>query len=190
LKKFILFLQKEFYRFLTGFLYSVIDFCCASSLVGGYIRPCYMKMIGTRIGKKVALAGNLKISQLIEVGEGSFINYGCYLDGSVKIGKYCLIGFNTNLISSSHAIKYTANQRRKHLKYSPPIIEDYVWIGAGCTILPGVTIGEGSIIGAGSVVTKNIPKNVIAVGNPCKILKSLDLDENRSEVCADNNVLI
>ncbi|WP_437126865.1 MULTISPECIES: DapH/DapD/GlmU-related protein [Paenibacillus] len=53
------------------------------------------------------------------------------------------------------------------------VIEDGVWVGSGAIIVPGVTIGKGSVIGAGSVVTKDIPANVIAVGNPCKVLRKI-----------------
>ena len=56
---------------------------------------------------------------------------------------------------------------------TPIVIEDDVWIGGNVTILPGVTIGKGSVIGAGSVVTKSIPAGVIAVGNPCKVLREI-----------------
>lgn len=59
-------------------------------------------------------------------------------------------------------------------KNAPIVIEDNVWIGANATILKGVTIGRNSLIGAGSVVVKSIPENVIAAGNPCRVIKSLD----------------
>lgn len=61
-----------------------------------------------------------------------------------------------------------------HLKCEPMNIGNNVWIGGGCIILPGVTIGDNTTIGAGSVVTKSIPANVLAVGNPCRILKQIE----------------
>ena len=64
--------------------------------------------------------------------------------------------------------------RRKQAEYNLPVhIENNVWIGAGAVILPGVTIGENSVIGAGSVVTKDIPPDVVAVGSPCRVLRTI-----------------
>lgn len=88
---------------------------------------------------------------------------------NVKIGACCLI-----IDTDAHQIDYM--QRRKgegHLKSAPITIGDDVWIGAHCIVLKGVTIGARSIIGAGSVVTKDIPADCIAAGNPCRVIRSL-----------------
>ncbi len=102
------------------------------------------------------------------------INYNCViLDTSpVHIGENTFIGPGTCLACAGHAID--AKQRAAGVSTSAPItIGRNVWLGANVTICGGVEVGEGSIIGAGSVVTKNIPAGVIAVGNPCKVLRPI-----------------
>ena len=109
------------------------------------------------------------------------INYNCViLDTSpVNIGANCFIAPGTVIACSGHAI--LPEQRAEGIGTSAPItIGDNVWIGANCTITAGVTIGEGSIIGAGSVVTKDIPAGVIAVGNPCRVMRAVT-EQDRCE---------
>lgn len=104
----------------------------------------------------------------------AFVNYNCVmLDTSpIHIGKSVFVGPGTCLACAGHAID--AEQRAEGIGDSKPItIKDGVWLGANCTIVGGVTIGEGSIIGAGSVVTKDIPAGVIAVGNPCRVVREI-----------------
>lgn len=110
----------------------------------------------------------------IELGKNFYANYNfTVLDArKVKIGDSVLIGPNVSLITINHPID--KEFRAKGYEISKEIIiENNVWIGANVTVNPGVKIGENSIIGSGSVVTKNIPKDVIAVGNPCKILRPI-----------------
>ena len=102
------------------------------------------------------------------------INYNCVmLDTSpIHIGENAFIGPGTCLTCAGHAID--PMERGTGIGNSKPItLEDDVWIGANCTVCGGVTIGQGSIIGAGSVVTKDIPPGVIAVGNPCKVMRKI-----------------
>lgn len=104
----------------------------------------------------------------------TFINYNCViLDTSpVNIGKGVFIAPGVCIACSGHAIH--PRQRAEGIGTSKPItIEDNVWIGANSTVCGGVTIGKGSIIGAGSVVNKDIPEGVIAVGNPCRVLRKI-----------------
>lgn len=108
------------------------------------------------------------------IGEATFINHGAYLMdcARISIGKHCFIGPNCGMYTAMHPL--IAEERNGGLEKAEPItIGDYVWLGASVTILPGVTIGRGSVIGAGSVVTKNIPEQVIAVGNPCRVLRPI-----------------
>ncbi|MEU5988211.1 sugar O-acetyltransferase [Spirillospora sp. NPDC047418] len=110
----------------------------------------------------------------ITVGSGTFANYGLTaLDvAPITIGSDVQIGPNVQLLTPTHPLD--AAQRRAKLEAAEPIvIEDNVWLGGGAIVLPGVTIGTNSVIGAGSVVTKDVPPNVVAVGNPAKVIRHL-----------------
>ncbi len=113
-------------------------------------------------------------SQIV-VGKNVFFNTNCMiLDvNTVTIGSNVMFGPCVQIHTTNHPIK--AKERRTGYETALPVdIGDDVWIGAGAIILPGVKIGARSVIGAGSVVTKDIPKDVVAVGNPCKVLKKID----------------
>lgn len=108
------------------------------------------------------------------IGDNTFINHNAYLmDGApIKIGSYCFIGPNCGMYTATHAL--IAEERNQGLEKAKPIeVGNNVWIGGDVTILPGVKIGDNSVIGAKSVVTKDIPANVIAVGNPCRVLRKI-----------------
>ena len=112
----------------------------------------------------------------LHVGNNVLINYQCvFLDAApVTIGDNCFIGPTTGFYTVNHPID--PKRRNDGYVYGEPItLGENVWIGGGCTILSGVTIGKNSIIGAGSVVTKDIPENVIAAGNPARIIRSIDI---------------
>ena len=111
----------------------------------------------------------------IEIGRDFYANVGCVmLDAArITIGNHVFLGPNVGLYTAGHPLD--AERRNQGLEYARPIvIEDDVWIGGNAVVLPGVRIGKGAIIGAGSVVTRDIPPNSLAVGNPCRVLKSLD----------------
>ena len=85
------------------------------------------------------------------------------------------IGPNCGFYTAGHPLN--VKERNAGLEYAKPItVGDNVWFGGNVVVMPGVTIGDNTIIGAGSVVTKNIPSNVIAVGNPCKVMKKNEID--------------
>lgn len=110
----------------------------------------------------------------IEFGENCYINHNCViLDcAKVKFGENVLIGPNCGFYTAIHPLN--ADERNQWFEYTKPItVKDNVWFGGNVVVLPGVTIGKNSVIGAGSVVTKDIPDNVVAVGNPCKVLKKI-----------------
>ncbi len=110
----------------------------------------------------------------IKIGKHSFINHNCTIlaQGKVNIGNYVRIAPNVSIYTVGH--NEYPEKRKKGYCYAKEInIEDNVWIGGNVVMLPGVTIGENSIIGAGSVVNKDIPKNVIAAGNPCKVIRKI-----------------
>ena len=108
----------------------------------------------------------------IQIGKNVFINHACsFLDlGGITIEDDVLIGPKVNLITENHPIDPF---QRKSLVLNSILIKRNAWIGAGVTVLPGVTIGENSIIAAGAVVTKDVADNTIAGGIPAKILKSI-----------------
>ena len=110
----------------------------------------------------------------ISIGDNVYINFGgVILDcASVSIGANTLIGPNLGIYAVNHAIN--AEERIKGGCAGKPVhIGRNVWLGGDVKILAGVSIGDNTIIGTGSVVTKNIPSNVIAVGNPCKVLRAI-----------------
>lgn len=111
----------------------------------------------------------------LHLGERVFLNFNCVvLDAApIKIGARTMLGPNVQLYTATHPIN--AKERASGLEFAKAItIGEDVWIGGNVTICPGVTIGNGTVIGAGSVVTKNIPGNVMAAGNPCKVIKPID----------------
>ena len=110
----------------------------------------------------------------IEVGENFYANFNCViLDvNKVKIGKNCLLAPNVQIYSASHPVEPEIRLEGKELGF-PITIGDNVWIGGGSIICPGVSIGNNVTIGAGSIVTRDIPDNVVAAGNPCRILKRI-----------------
>lgn len=108
----------------------------------------------------------------IEIGENFYANHNLIiLDANkVKFGDNVLIGPNCSFYTSGHPTD--VNLRKQFLEYAKPIeVGNNVWIGGNVIVLPGVKIGDNVVIGAGSVVTKDIPSNSIAVGDPCRVVK-------------------
>jgi len=110
----------------------------------------------------------------IKAGDNFYVNFDCViLDGcEVNIGDNVMFAPRVNIYTAAHPID--AKMRDGLWEFGKPVnIGNSVWLGGGVIILPGVTIGDGSVIGAGSVVTKDIPAGVVAVGNPCKVVKQI-----------------
>lgn len=108
-------------------------------------------------------------------GKMVYANYNltCVDDTHIYIGNYTMIGPNVTIATAGHPI--LPELREKLYQYNMSVkIGRNCWIGAGVTIVPGVTIGDNTVIGAGSVVTKDIPANVVAVGNPCKVMRQIN----------------
>jgi maltose O-acetyltransferase len=110
----------------------------------------------------------------ITIGARTFVNYHLTaLDvARITIGEDCQIGPNVQLLTPTHPVE--PQPRRDKLEAALPIaIGDNVWLGGGVIVCPGVTIGDNSVIGAGAVVTKDVPANVVAVGNPARPVRTL-----------------
>ncbi|WP_282940850.1 sugar O-acetyltransferase [Paenibacillus sp. RC67] len=110
----------------------------------------------------------------IEIGDNFYINHNSImLDGAkITFGDNVFIAPNCAFYTAGHPLD--VEQRNQGLEYAYPItVGSNVWIGGGVTVLPGVTIGDNTVIGSGSVVTKDIPANVIAVGNPCRVIREI-----------------
>lgn len=113
----------------------------------------------------------------IEIGENFYANHNLIiLDGNkVKFGDNVFIAPNCGFYTAGHPID--VKTRNEELEYAKPIeVGDDVWIGGNVVVLPGVKIGSNVVIGAGSVVNKDIPSNVVAVGNPCRVIKRMRLE--------------
>ena len=107
-------------------------------------------------------------------GRNVYANFGLTLvdDGDIYVGDNVMFGPHVTLATAGHPV--LPELREKGMQFNQPIrIGRNVWIGAGAIVLPGVTIGDGTVVGAGSVVTKDLPENVVAVGNPCRILREI-----------------
>ena len=113
---------------------------------------------------------------------GGHVHFGKYVyanfnltmvdDTHIYVGDYTMIGPNVTIASAGHPILPELREKGYHYNMQVHIGKN-CWIGAGSVILPGVTIGDNTVIGAGSVVTKDIPENVVAVGNPCRVLREI-----------------
>jgi acetyltransferase-like isoleucine patch superfamily enzyme len=125
-------------------------------------------------GRIVPLEFSVGSDGFLEIGAGTFINYGCSIAASkqVVIGPNCNIG--TYVIIMDNDFHHLQPELRQERPPSAPIIlEENVWLGARVIVLRGVTIGKGSVIGAGSVVNKDVPPRTLAAGVPAKIIREL-----------------
>lgn len=119
--------------------------------------------------------------KFVSFGKGVYANFNLTMidDGEITVGDHVMFGPNVTLVTAAHPISPTL--REKQIQYNEPVvIGRNVWIGAGAIILPGVTIGENSVIGAGSVVTRDIPANVVAVGNPCRVMREITEEDYKT----------
>jgi len=110
----------------------------------------------------------------IELGEQVFFNFNCIVLDVCKviIGDYSQFGSGVQILTPLHPLD--AAQRRRQEYGAPVTIGSDVWVGSGAIILPGVTIGPRTVVGAGSVVSRSLPEGVLAVGNPCKVIRELE----------------
>ena len=150
-------------------------------------RQVLKEMLGS-VGTKVSIGHSFicDYGRNIHIGNNVTVNTGCtFVDcNRITIGNNVLIAPNVQIYTATHSIEL--NERLtpmetdegieyiRHTYALPGTIEDGCWIGGGVIILPGITIGKGSVIGAGSVVTKNIPPDSLAAGNPCKVIRKIN----------------
>ncbi|EXG81905.1 acetyltransferase (isoleucine patch superfamily) [Cryptosporangium arvum DSM 44712] len=138
-------------------------------------RALLEQLLGT-IGDEVDLRPPLHVDygSHLHIGDRTFVNFGLMaLDvAPIRIGTDVLIGPNVQLLTPTHPI-HPEPRRAKWEAALPITIGDNVWIGGMAVICPGVTIGANSIIGAGAVVTKDVPADVVAVGNPARVIRSV-----------------
>jgi galactoside O-acetyltransferase len=139
-------------------------------------RSLLLKQLFGSIGENVWVEPPIRMAygSNTTVGSNVYINFNLTIidDYKVTIGSNVMFGPNVTIAVTNHPVH--PDLRREGEMYAlPVVIEDDVWIGSGAIILPGVTIGKGCVIGAGAIVTKDIPANVIAVGNPCRVLREI-----------------
>lgn len=184
-------MKSELQKMLDGELYNAYDSeliflrSKVRSLLSQYNQIPYEQMEGRKVFLKQILGGfknNIDIQAPfycdygcnIFAGENLYINFNCVILDCAKVilGNNVFLGPSVQLYAGTHPL--LASERIKGLEFALPIkIEDNVWLGGGVIVCPGVTIGKNTTIGAGSVVVKDIPDNVLAVGNPCRVIKEL-----------------
>lgn len=129
-----------------------------------------------RVGEHIFIEPpmHLAYGKNVLIGNYFYANFNMTIvdDIEVTIGEHVMFGPNVTLSVTGHPIH--PDMREHGRQFSKPIyIGNHVWIGAGAIILPGITIGDNSVIGAGSIVTRDVPANVVAVGNPCRVLREI-----------------
>ncbi|GGB00522.1 sugar O-acetyltransferase [Agarivorans gilvus] len=140
-------------------------------------RQQIMKALFAEVGEKCYIEPPLHANWGIHthLGNNVYVNFNLTLvdDTHIYIGDDVMIGPNVTLATAGHPID--PELRKKNAQFNIPItIGNNVWIGANTVVLPGVTIGDNTVIGAGSVVTKDLPSNVVALGNPCRIQREIN----------------
>lgn len=142
------------------------------------VRSNILKQLFSEIGEDCYIEPPLRANwggKNVHFGNSVYANFNLTLvdDCDIFVGDNVMFGPNVTISAGTHPIH--PNLRRKKAQYNVPIyIEDNVWIGAQSVVLPGVHIGANTVIGAGSVVTKSIPANVVAVGNPCRVIREIN----------------
>ncbi|WP_404714006.1 sugar O-acetyltransferase [Sphingomonas sp. MMS24-J13] len=139
------------------------------------VRAIFSTLIGVKVDDGFSLIPPFYTTggMDIRIGRNVFINQNCtmYDLGGIEIGDDVMIGPNVSLLTSSHLIE--PSRRRDHVIARPIVIGRNVWIAAGVSVIGGVTIGENSVVAAGSVVTRDVPANVLAGGNPARIIRKI-----------------
>lgn len=140
-------------------------------------KTAYMKEVFAECGENCYIELPLHANwggHHMHFGNGVYVNFNLTVvdDGNIFVGDKVMFGPNVTIATANHPIE--PSLRSRGLQYNKDVyIGENVWIGANTVVVPGVHIGKNSVIGAGSVVTKDIPEGVIAVGNPCRVLREI-----------------
>ena len=156
----------------------LIDDFQGASVISAAIRASILRSMGYDIAKNVSIRQHVRFHyKQVRIDTGSAVAQGCFLDGSdrLSIQENVWIGPRTMILTGSHEIGPSHFRAGAPLR-APVTIGRGAWIGANCTILPGVTIGKGAVITAGSLVHKDVPANVMFGGNPARLIKRLPLE--------------
>lgn len=148
--------------------------------VGGRLRARVLRLGGLDIGARTVLAGTPKISgggelyRQLHIGRDCWFNIQCVLEvhAELTIGDRVQLGQQVMVLTNTHELG-PAGRRSGSLQAMPVNIGDGAWLGARCTILPGVSIGDGAAVAAGAVVTKDVPPNTLVAGIPAKVVREL-----------------
>jgi len=184
---YVLFLDNKFFALARGMLFNVLagrvsvayihkgcEFYSFRDIVIG--RDAVIKK-GCRLNGPLVIGDCATIDERVvltgptRIGMKCHINYGAWIDRHVEVDDYAGVGHRSFLIGFTHDYSDPTFRTGGALSYYPIRVGKGAWVGANVVILKGVTIGQGAIVGAGSVVTKNIPDNVLAAGNPCRIIR-------------------
>lgn len=136
------------------------------------------------VGEGVVVRPTLRVDygSYVSIGAGTFVNFDCVmLDvAPIRIGVACQLATGVQLLTATHPID--PGPRRRGWEYAEPItIGDNVWLGGGVIVCPGVTIGDNTVVGAGAVVTRDLPPDVVAFGNPARVHRSIG-EQDRVDV--------
>lgn len=183
-------MKSEYEKMMSGELYDAADHALtnmrikARDLLHQYNYTVYdrekrivlLKQLLGRIGNNIDIQSPFFCDYgcHIETGNNFFANFNCvFLDcNTIKIGNTVFLGPGVHIYTAYHPVIAAERIKGPELA-SPVVIGNHVWIGGGSIICAGVTIGDNTTIGAGSVVVKDIPANVVAAGNPCRVIKKL-----------------
>lgn len=165
-----------FYKYLVAFIFEYLVNDILPHIPFWNIRKWVLKQIGVKIGRKAFIMKKcyLMAPRKINIGEYTDINRGCFLDGrgGISIGNNVSISHEVKIITGSHDI----DSNNFYSQYFPITIKDYAWLGVGCTILQGVTIGTGAVVCAGAVVTHDVADYEVVGGVPAKHIRNRTKD--------------
>ena len=150
-------------------------------------RESILRELFGKVGENVLVDAPLYCDhgENIFIGNNVVIGMNCtFVDNQeIRIGNQVMIASNVQIYTASHPVlpkeRLVPDWKERETTFfrtyaRPVVIRDNAWIGGGCIILPGVTVGENSVVGAGSVVNRDVPDNCVAAGNPCRVIRSLD----------------